>query len=68
MGVAATRGPVGGWGPQPPQKFCHGSLLTGQLTSRKQVSQITKGDPPITLSKGFINLRSIGHYLKSVVI
>ena len=34
MGVAT----VGGWGPRPPQKFGHGSQLTGQLLSRKQVS------------------------------
>ena len=37
MGVAALQAPVGGCGPQPPQKFGHGSLFAA--FSRKQVSQ-----------------------------
>ena len=31
MGVAAPQAPVGGWSPQPPQNFGHGSLFAGHL-------------------------------------
>ena len=31
---------------RPPQKFGHGSKFTGQLLSRKQVSQINQAEPP----------------------
>ena len=54
MGVAVPRAPAGGWSPGPPLKLGHRSYFSGQLLSRKQVSQKIRLDPFLVERLGLI--------------
>ena len=67
MGVAAPRAPVSGWGPKPPQKFCHGFSFLGNCYLKK-VSQKKKGKPrPLNSVINKITKKTVQQWCISVV-